>query len=111
MGVDVNALRATIEEQTQTFGEAATLRSMTKSYVPGTGALDSATPSTIYIVIDEYKASEISGLVKIGDIKVISTTELKAKDEIIIDGVTRNIISVTKNKMSGTVIAYEAQVR
>lgn len=97
----------------RTPGGAGTFSSTTLKYTGGTSNVD----VTTYGVIKNYSASEIDGTrIQQRDTKLIIssyglTTELTTVNQILINNVVQNVVSITKFAPANEILGYELQIR
>lgn len=94
-------LRKVSKQLVSKFGTAVTLVQRGKpSYDVESGmATESSTSYTVSAVVSDYSAREITGLVQVGDRRLVVASsalsfELTTSDQVVFEGVTHNIVSI-----------------
>lgn len=94
-------LRKVSKQLISQFGTAITIvKRGEPSYNVETGmATESSTSYTVTAVVSDYSAREITGLVQVGDRRLVVASsalsfELTTSDQVIFEGITHNIVSI-----------------
>lgn len=115
--MNYTSLSQTVRNMLTNLGQTVTLTKLSGGTFDGVlGAFtgQSTTDYLVKAVISEYNDKLIDGsMIKVGDKKATleSTTEPAIDDVISVGGIDHKVINVKSYNPSGTVIAYEVQIR
>lgn len=94
------------------FGRDVTHVTVTEGeYNPDTGESTAKAETTIKGFISTYSHRDYNAVIAIGDAPMLTTTEVKIDDEIIIDSKRYSITLVTSTPLESGIVVYEANLR